>query len=92
MNTSCTAQSTNQLLAALPPESANSMQFRLDAVELATGAMLYEAGTVLRHEYFPVTATVSLVSPLMDGACTEVAVVGREGVSAFARTWAGARR
>ena len=80
MNTSCTAHCTNQLLAALPPEAADSMQSRLDAVEIATGAMLYEAGTVLRHVYFPVTATVSLVSPLMDGTCTEVAVVGREGV------------
>jgi len=80
VNTSCTAQTANQLLAALPPESADSMQSRLDPVELATGAMLYEAGTVLRHVYFPVTATVSLVSSLMDGACTEVAVVGREGV------------
>ncbi len=43
--------------------------------------MLYEAGTVLRHVYFPVTAVVSLVSPLLDGACAEVAVVGREGVA-----------
>jgi CRP-like cAMP-binding protein len=31
--------------------------------------------------YFPVTAVVSLVAPLKDGACTEVAVVGREGVA-----------
>ena len=35
---------------------------------------------VLRHVHFPVTAVVSLVSPLLDGACAEVAVVGREGV------------
>lgn len=70
----------NQLLASLPPEVTDALQSRIEAVELAAGAMLYEAGTVLRHVHFPVTAVVSLVSPLQDGACAEVAVVGREGV------------
>jgi CRP-like cAMP-binding protein len=71
---------TNQLLASLPPEVADIVQLRLEPVDLEAGAMLYEAGSVLRHVHFPVTAVVSLVSPLMDGACAEVAVVGREGV------------
>jgi CRP-like cAMP-binding protein len=53
---------------------------RLEAVDLATGTLLYEAGKVLRHVYFPVTAIVSLVSPLQDGGSAEAAVVGREGV------------
>ena len=70
----------NQLLASLPPDVADVVQSRIEAVDLEAGAMLYEAGTVLRHVYFPVTAVVSLVSPLQDGACAEVAVVGREGV------------
>lgn len=70
----------NQLLASLPPEVADVMQSRMDAVDLPAGTMLYEAGRVLRYVHFPVTAVVSLVSPLQDGACTEVAVVGREGV------------
>ena len=42
--------------------------------------MLYEAGAALRHVYFPVTAVVSLVSSMKDGATAEVAVVGSEGV------------
>ena len=71
----------NQLLASLPPEVADALQSRIEAVDLAAGAMLYQAGTVLRHVYFPVTAVVSLVSPLQDGAGAEVAVVGREGVA-----------
>jgi len=70
----------NQLLASLPPEAADIVQSRLEAVDLVSGAMLYEAGTVQGHVYFPVTAIVALVSPLMDGACAEVAVVGSEGV------------
>lgn len=70
----------NQLLASLPPEVADVLEARIEAVDLAAGTMLYDAGTVLRHVYFPATAVVSLVSPLQDGACAEVAVVGREGV------------
>ena len=71
----------NQLLASLPPEVTDRLAAHLEPVELAAGDMLYEAGMVLRHVHFPVSAVVSLVSPMMDGACTEVAVVGREGVA-----------
>ena len=77
---SCTDHPTNQLLAALPPECSDAIQSRLEAVEINANALLYEAGMVLRHVYFPVTAVVSLVSPLRDGSCAEVAVVGHEGV------------
>ena len=76
----CSQAPNNQLLAALPPDVAAALHPLLESVDLATGAKLYEAGTVLRHVHFPVTAVVSLVSPLQDGACAEVAVVGREGV------------
>jgi len=68
------------LLISLPPEVTDVLQSRIESVDLAAGTNLYEAGTVLRHVYFPVTAVVSLVSPLQDGACAEVAVVGREGI------------
>lgn len=70
----------NQLLASLPPEVAAILETRIEAVDLEAGTMLYESGAVLRHVHFPVTAVVSLVSPLQDGSCAEVAVVGREGV------------
>jgi CRP-like cAMP-binding protein len=80
LSASCTPVANNQLLAALPPELNAVLAALLEPVELAAGDMLYEAGTVLRHVHFPVTAVVSLVSPLLDGACAEAAVVGREGV------------
>lgn len=72
--------SKNQLLASLPPEAADLLPQRTELVELAAGSMLHEAGSVLRHVYFPVSAVVSLISPLRDGAGAEVAVVGCEGV------------
>lgn len=81
LSTSSPFPPNNQLLASLPPEVTDTLQSRLEAVDLAMGATLYQAGTVLRHVYFPVTAVVSLVAPLQDGTCTEVAVVGREGLS-----------
>ena len=70
----------NQLLASLPPGIASLLQARIETVDLDVGKTLYEAGAVLSHVYFPVTAVVSLVSNLEDGACAEVAMVGREGV------------
>jgi CRP-like cAMP-binding protein len=80
LSASPTSPPNSQLLASLPPEAADAVQARLEAVDLAAGALLHEAGSVLRHVYFPVSAIVSLVSPLLDGASAEVAVVGREGV------------
>lgn len=70
----------NQLLASLPPGIASLLQARIETVDLDVGKTLYEAGAVLSHVYFPVTAVVSLVSNMEDGACAEVAMVGREGV------------
>jgi CRP-like cAMP-binding protein len=70
----------NQLLAAMA--SAEWQQLEPDLVweELRAGAVLHQVGTEVRHVYFPATATVSLVSSLEDGASSEVAVVGSEGM------------
>lgn len=70
----------NQLLARLPAPDWNALRLHLEWIELPQGAVLYESGEVLRHVYFPVTAVVSLVSSMKDGATAEVAVVGSEGV------------
>jgi hypothetical protein len=69
----CELSPNKQLLASLPPGIADVLQSRTDAVDLAAGTMLCETGTVLRHVHFPVTAVVTLVSSLQDGACAEVA-------------------
>ena len=81
MSTSRQSPPNNQLLASLPPDVAHALRRQLEDVDLEMGEMLYEAGSVLRHVYFPVSAVVSLVAPLQDGTCTEVAVVGHEGVA-----------
>ena len=80
MSATCKPPLNNQLLASLPPEVVDILQSQIEAVDLDAGTVLYEAGSVLRHVHFPVTAVVSLASPLMSGAKAESAVVGREGV------------
>ncbi len=71
---------TNHLLDALPPAERQQLEADCTWVDLPRDMALYEMGSVLRHVYFPATAIVSLVSPLENGAATEVAVVGNEGV------------
>ncbi|HEX5739151.1 MAG TPA: hypothetical protein VFY22_11630, partial [Hydrogenophaga sp.] len=70
----------NQLLAALPIDDWCYIESHLEWVEMPAGNTLHEAGCSLRHVYFPVTAVVSLVSTMLDGATVEVAVVGNEGM------------
>ncbi|WP_417354610.1 Crp/Fnr family transcriptional regulator [Gallaecimonas pentaromativorans] len=70
----------NRLLAALPaPEFARLAPY-LEEVNLSLGAVLYESGSELRHLYFPSDSIVSLLYVTLDGASTEMSVVGNEGV------------
>ena len=70
----------NLLLGALHAEERHLVEADLEWMALPRDQLLYERGSRQRHIYFPVTATVSLVSSMADGTNTEVAVVGNEGV------------
>jgi CRP-like cAMP-binding protein len=70
----------NALLAALPDAERARWQSQLESVELPLGAVLYEAGNRLTHVYFPTTAIVSLICVMGNGATTEIAMVGNEGL------------
>jgi CRP-like cAMP-binding protein len=78
--TASLAHNANRLLAGMPPSEWEHLQPELDWVELPLGVTLHAAGDVLRHAYFPVTGIVSLVSTLSDGASSELAMVGSEGL------------
>jgi len=47
------------------------------------GSVLFEPGVALSHVYFPTTAIVSLLHVMSNGASTEIAVVGHEGIVGF---------
>ena len=70
----------NQLLASLPAVEAASWAVQLERVELCAGQVLSEPGSAPAHVYFPVTAIVSLLYTTADGDCSEVAVVGCDGL------------
>ena len=80
----CTATSPNpslnHLLAALPAGESNRWLPELEYVEMPLGQVLYEAGGTLKHVYFPITAIVSLLYVMENGASAEIAVVGKEGI------------
>lgn len=79
--TSITSQlDGNHLLTSLPSAEMQLLEADLEWEELHAGDLLHQVGAEVRHVYFPVTGTVSLVSSLEDGASSEVAVVGSEGM------------
>ena len=70
----------NELLAALPRHDLESLFAHLELVALPFGKELFEYGSKLENVYFPTTAIVSLLYVMEDGATTEIAVIGHEGV------------
>ena len=70
----------NQLLAALPDSEWVRWLADLEPVELLQGMVLYESGQMPAYAYFPTTAIVSLLNMTEDGASSEIAVVGNDGV------------
>ena len=70
----------NRLLAALPEPEFQQLAPTLEAVALTPGAALYESGRPQPYLYFPASGIVSLLYLLEDGASTEIAHTGREGV------------
>jgi CRP-like cAMP-binding protein len=70
----------NYLLTVLPADEYARLFPYLELVFLPLGTVLYEPGVQLRHAYFPTTAIVSLLYVMENGASTEIAVIGNEGI------------
>lgn len=74
------APQQNRLLAALPQTDFDRLEPHLKWVPLSLGEVLYESGSRQRHVYFPLNSIVSLLYVTANGASTEIAVVGNEGI------------
>jgi hypothetical protein len=74
---------SNRLLDALEPASRARIEPHLEPVKLELGALVCEAGGLLKHAYFPQGAVLSLLTVLEDGSAIETANIGREGHSAY---------
>ena len=70
---------SNQLLAAVGPESRNRIDRHLQPVTIKLGAVVCEAGGLLKHAYFPRGSVLSLLTVLENGSAIETANIGREG-------------
>ena len=76
----CSDPRMNQLLRDLPDQEWERWQPYLESVDLSRGQVLSESGRTPAYVYFPTTAIVSLVYMTEDGASSEIAVVGNDGV------------
>jgi len=76
----CSDPRMNQLLCALPAEEWERWYPYLEAVDLTLGQVLSQSGRAPAYVYFPTTAIVSLLYTTEDGASSEIAVVGNDGV------------
>jgi CRP-like cAMP-binding protein len=72
-------QRSNQLLDALAPASRERIDPHLEPVPFKLGAMVCDAGGLLKHAYFPTGSVLSLLTVLENGAAIETANIGREG-------------
>lgn len=70
----------NYLLAALPDDEFSSLAPHLEQISFKHGEIIFVFEEPLSYGYFPTTAVASLLCNTADGASTEVAVVGKEGV------------
>jgi len=70
---------SNCLLDVLEPASRGRIDRYLQPIKLKLGAVVCDAGGILKHAYFPEGAVLSLLTVLEDGAGIETANIGREG-------------
>ena len=70
----------NQLLAALRTTQLERLASHLELIHMPLGDVLCESGGRLHYVYFPTSAIVSLHYILENGASSEIAGVGNEGM------------
>ena len=69
----------NRLLGALETASRKRIDPHLEPIRLKLGAIVCDAGGLLKHAYFPQGAVLSLLTVLENGSAIETANIGREG-------------
>jgi len=71
---------TNRLLAALSTAARRRLLAQAERVDLASGSVLREAGTIITHVFFPIDSFIALVSGNLSDVKLEVGLVGNEGM------------
>jgi CRP-like cAMP-binding protein len=71
----------NHLIELLPRAARRTLLAVCEPVDLTLSNRLSAPGSVTRYAYFPVDATISLVTPIDGKPVLEVGMVGREGMA-----------
>lgn len=71
---------TNRLLANLPRGVRLQVLSDCDRVDLKASDILAEPGEPIRHVYFPLRGSISLLAPVNRDSTLEVRLVGNEGM------------
>lgn len=77
---SARTEQRNRLLAALPAPELSRLSRHFVTIPALSRQVLQRAGEPIRHVYFPVDSVFSVMTALPEGASTESAAVGREGM------------
>jgi len=75
-----TVPAANRLLAALPRKDCEQLIANCEPIELVFAEVLYSAGELISHVYFPTASFISLITPIDDSDNLEVGLVGDEGM------------
>lgn len=67
------------MLGALEISARERIEPHLESITLKLGAIVCDAGGLLKHAYFPEGAVLSLLTVLENGSAIETANIGREG-------------
>jgi CRP-like cAMP-binding protein len=70
----------NAILNALPAADRERLIAEMTLIPLKIKTILFDAGEVIKHVYFPTSGVISLVTPLEEGSIVEVATIGNEGI------------
>jgi CRP-like cAMP-binding protein len=70
----------NHILQALPQEDYAKLAPHLKLISMPAGSVVHECGQDVDYLYFPTTATVSRLYGMENGATSEIAVTGNEGL------------
>jgi len=74
---------SNWLLGKLEPADRQRLASRMLLVPLRFNDALYEVGAPLKHVYFPVKGSLSVLTMMTGGDGIEVACVGKEGMFGY---------
>lgn len=69
----------NRLLVAADPVDRTLLKPHLEPVTMLPGDILFDAGEVIEHIYFPQSGVVSQLAAMKDGTFVECGTIGREG-------------